>query len=240
MIESLIERHFRGFRARNILDVGPGYSQFSRLAARITGATTITFLDCDKEVLEWQASECKRANISAEFISVMLDAEDLSRVKGSYDIIHCQELLEHLPNAKEVLLALRKILAPGGRMIITVPTKVSERLLKFINSSYMKDELHGHVNEFDRESISDLIRSANLSILSFIPTQPHYFLSHLWLFGSRMNIEGSTGKVLTGGVRGRFFGIITSWSRTLFLLTGPDFWGRLLPRNYFIIVAEHR
>ncbi len=235
MIEYLIEKHLRGARARKILDVGPGYSNFSRLAARITGATSITYLDFDKAVLDYQAAECRKVKVAADFISVALEADDLSRIKGSYDIIHCQELLEHLPNAKEVFFELRKLLAPGGRMIVTVPTKVSERILKFVNPSYMKNEPHGHVNEFNRESITGLIRGAGLSVTTFVPTQPHYFLSHIWLFGSRMKIEGSTGKILTGGIRGRIFGIITSWSRKFFMLTGPEFWGKLFPRNYFIV-----
>ena len=123
-------------------------------------------------------------------------------------------------------------------MIVTVPTKVSERILKFINPSYMRDEPHGHVNEFDGKDIMSLLREEHLSILTFIPTQPHYFLSHIWLFGSRMKIEGSTGKILTGGIRGRIFGIITFWGRKFFMLTGPEFWGRIFPRNYFIVAAE--
>ena len=238
MIEELIRKHLRGLNAENVLDVGPGYANFSRTVAETTGATQITFVDCDPSVLAWQTEECSKVNMHSSSLLVALDIEGISSVTGTYDVIHCQELLEHLSNAPDVLGALAKLLSPNGRMIITVPTKHSERWMAWINPSYMKNETHGHLNVFDEPSLRGLLTAAGLELMEFIPTQPHYVVAHTWLFGTRMNIEGSTGKVLSRGFRGFVFNYLLRFSRAFFMLTGPKFWGRVLGRNYFIVARK--
>jgi 2-polyprenyl-3-methyl-5-hydroxy-6-metoxy-1,4-benzoquinol methylase len=238
MLEQLLRESLGGVRAKTILDVGPGYAEFSRIAARITGATHITFLDFDEKVLAWQIDRCRASSIEASPWLERLDTADPVSFSPRFDIIHCQEVLEHLPNSERLLETLATLLNPGGRMIITVPTAISERWLKRINPSYMRDDPHGHVRLFDRKSLTEAIQGAGLRILSFVPTQPHYFLSHTWLFGTRMAIEASTGRILTRGLRGLVLGHLTSLSRGFFRLTGGRMWGRILPRNYFVVATK--
>ena len=239
MIDSLIQKHLHAFNGKSILDVGPGYADFSRIAARIIDASSITFLDCDPAVLEWQAQKCKESQIEASMLTVSLESSELSKIAGQFDLIHCQEVLEHLTNADAVLRELVRLLRPGGRMIITTPTKRSERWLKFIDPSYMRNEPLGHVNEFDEPTLRQMLTQAGLDILAFEPTQPHYFLAHTWLFGTRMRIEGSSGRILTGGFRAVVLNGILRTAKTFFDATGPSFWGRVFPRNYFVIGTRH-
>jgi SAM-dependent methyltransferase len=237
MIDGLLEKYLQGRSAASVLDVGPGYGRFSRVAAKVTGACKVTYLDYSREVLDWQAAECRKAGIEAEGVQMVLDVGTVSTLRGCYDLILCQEVLEHLADAKGVLRALAGRLSPGGRFVITVPTQRSERWLKRINPHYMRDEPHGHVQEFDEPGLRALLDSAGLVPLVFVPTQPHYFLRHIWVFGTRMKVEGSTGRILTGGFR-RFIGArLTDYSRRFFLATGPRFWGRILARNYFVIAV---
>ena len=235
MIDNLIRQHLEGFSARRILDVGPGYSAFSRTAAVTTGAEEITYLDFDQKVLAWQLEEARSAGIRAVAVTLRLDETGLADLPGPFDIIHCQEVLEHLPNAPAVAAALRQQLSESGRMIITVPSRLSERWLKFLNPAYMKDEPFGHVNQYDRRGLLKLLTDAGLTPIVVIPTQPQYFIAHTWFYGSRMQSEPSSGKVLTGGVRGAIFSRLIRGSRWFFEKTGPSFWGGLLPRNYFVV-----
>jgi SAM-dependent methyltransferase len=239
MIDVLIREHLKGFTAQRILDVGPGFSSFSRSAAAVTGAREITFLDFDAKVLDFQLAETARAGITGTGVTLRLDAADLGTLNGPFDLIHCQEVLEHLPNAEQVLTALAAKLAPTGRMVITVPTRVSERWIKAINPSYMRDEPFGHVNEFDRADIEHLLGRAGLQPLVLVPTQPHYFVAHTWFYGVRMKSEPSSGRILTGGIRGAVYSRLFRGARWFFSLTGPRFWGRIMPRNYFIIAAAN-
>jgi cyclopropane fatty-acyl-phospholipid synthase-like methyltransferase len=238
MIEPLMKKHLKGFKAKNILDVGPGYSNFARNVAKITGATEIEYFDCDSKVLDWQIQESKKDDIEANGLSINLNSNNLNKLKKSYDIILCMELLEHLSNVRETIISLRKLLSQNGRIIVTVPTKKSERWLKKINPSYMKNEPYGHVREFDEQGIKNLLNKAGFEIVVFIPTQPHYFIMHTWIFGSRMRVENSTGKIITKGMRARIGDLIFRASRKIFLLTDAEKWGRIFPRNYFIIAKK--
>lgn len=239
MIEDLVARHLRGIHCDSILDVGPGYAEFSRIAARVTGASSITFADCDPAVLSWQADRCREEGMNARILTMLLDSRTVGSIKERFGVILCQEVLEHLPDAGETLHALASLLLPEGRIVITVPTRRSERVLRFLNPSYMRDEPHGHVNEFDRTALRDLVRKAGLSALVFAPAQPQYFVAHSWLAATRMKLEGSTGKILTGGVRGFVFGNLLKYSRLFFVATGLRLWSHLLPRNYFVIAGRH-
>jgi SAM-dependent methyltransferase len=239
MIDTLLEDAFRGLRAESILDVGPGYSSFSRITAHVTGAREITFLDVNSDVLAWQAQRTHAAGLVPRVIGELLDPMRLDAMTERYDIIHCQEVLEHLPDAAHVLACLARLLSAQGRVIITVPTRMSERWLSFLNPSYMKDEPYGHVNRFSAEELRTLVRNAGLELLLFRPIHPDFFVGHSWLAGTRMRIEGSTGSVLTKGPRGFIYGNLTKYSRIFFRLTGRGFWERLIPRNYFIIARRH-
>lgn len=239
MIDELVAASLRGVRCDNILDIGPGYADFSRIAARVTGAQSITFVDCDNDVLQWQSRQCREAGIDARLLPVLLDAATVASIRERYGLIHCQEVLEHLPDAPEVLRALAGLLIPGGRIIITVPTRRSERLLRFLNPSYMRNEPHGHVNEFDEAALRALIARAGLAVLTFAPAQPQYFIGHTWLAATRMKIDGSTGKILTRGVRGFVFGNLVKYSRLVFTATGLALWSRVFPRNYFVVAGRH-
>jgi len=239
MIEKLITEHLRGIRCSRILDVGPGYADFSRLAAGITGARQITFADCDEAVLRWQADRCLEQGIDARTMSMPLDGSSVAALGDRFDLIHCQEVLEHLTDARGVLRALAGLLTKGGRIVITVPTRRSERWLRFLNPSYMRNEPNGHVNEFYEADLRTLITEAGLDVIVFIPAQPHYFVAHSWLAATRMMIDGSTGQVLTRGIRGFVFGNLAKYSRLLFNATNPDWWSRHMPRNYFVIAIPH-
>jgi SAM-dependent methyltransferase len=233
-----MEKHLKGLSARTLLDVGPGYSPFGLLAARLTGATEITMLDCDLKVLAAQATKYIEAGRTAVSVRNFLSAGAIGRLTGTFDLILCQEVLEHLADAEKVLAALANKLTADGRIVITVPTKFSERWLKRINASYMKNEENGHVRQFDRKALLAALEASQLAPLVFVSTQPHYLLGHTWLFGTRMKVEGSSCKVITGGLRGFVFGRLVRWSFRFFMLTGPEPWGRLLPRNYFLVAQK--
>lgn len=239
MIESLLREHLAGFRAGRVLDVGPGYSAFSRLAAATTGATSVTYIDCNPDVLAWQSAECGKRGLQAECLQFPLQPAALAALTGSYDLILCMEVFEHLANAEEILAVLVQHLSVGGRMVVTVPTKRSEQWLKRINPEYMENDPYGHVRQFDEEGLRGLIGQSGLQTVLFLPTQSHFFVAHTWFFGTRMRVEESTGKILTKGIRGFVGRKLFKFTKALFRLTGQKRWNALLPRNYFV-VAEKR
>lgn len=239
MIHYWLNRHLKDIRARTILDVGPGYNTFAIYAAQFTGAQTITFVDYSREILNWQITECEKANLEARTVQADLNQCAETELPGPFDLILCQEVLEHLPQAGQLLSHLARQLSPEGAMVITVPTGISERFIAWLNPAYMKNEPCGHVNQFGRAELVALLNQAGLRSEVFLPIQPHYFIGHLWLFGSRVRIEGASGTILVHDWRTRVFKWLVRGSRFFFRHTFPRFWGRCFPRNYFII-ARHK
>jgi SAM-dependent methyltransferase len=238
MIERLIEEHLKGFTGTRILDVGPGYSEFSRCSARVIGASSITILDNDADVLAFQAERNRLEGIRTESISALIGTDTIGALAGQFDLIHCQEVLEHLPEAEVVLAALASKLTKRGRVIVTVPTARSERIIRFINPGYMRHEQFGHVREFDGEGLRKILAQAGLVPEILIPAQPHYFLAHLWFFGTRTPLQGSTGRVSGVGFRQKVFALVLRSTSGAFAATGFRFWSRLFPRNYFAIARR--
>jgi SAM-dependent methyltransferase len=238
VIDHWLKVYLKDVRADTILDVGPGYNHFSRVVAKVTGATEVTYLDFDQAILTFQVEEARRVGLNAISVSELLLPDKPLQLPGKYDIILCQEVLEHLGHAEQVLQMLANHLTDSGRIVITVPTRLSERLLKFVNSNYLANEPYGHVREFSEQSLRQLVSEAGLKPIVLFPVQPHYFVSHLWLFGSRMQVEGSSGKVLTQDWRAKVLIRLLRTSEKVFAATGPKWWGRLFPRNYFLIAQK--
>jgi len=61
--------------------------------------------------------------IDGNEVDVVLDAEDLLTLypKNSFDCVVCVETLEHVKNPLKIVENMRKVLKPGGWMIITTP-----------------------------------------------------------------------------------------------------------------------
>jgi SAM-dependent methyltransferase len=89
-----------------VLDAGAGEAPYREL-----------FLHCDYVTSDWANSPhpgARRADIIAS-----LDA--LPVPDGSFDAVLCTEVLEHVANPSSVLRELYRVLAPGGRLWLTVP-----------------------------------------------------------------------------------------------------------------------
>ena len=238
MIAFWMSKTLAGHTADSILDVGPGYNTFALEAARITGARNLYFLDYSRSVLDWQVEQSEKAGLQAVPIQADLNQNARTELPGPFDLILCQEVLEHLPHAEDFLRHLAGSLAPEGRLVITVPTRISEQIIRLLNPGYMKDEPYGHVNRYNQAGLRRLLASAGLQDEVLLPIQPHYFLAHLWLFGTRVPIEGASGKILRHDWRTRVFSRLLNGGRAFFHRTFPRFWGRCFPRNYFVVARR--
>jgi hypothetical protein len=110
--------------------------------------------------------------------------------------------------------------------------------MRRLNPSYENDQEHGHVREFDEQELNRVMAQAGLAPIVFIPTQPHYFISHVWMHATRMKVEMATGSLRTRGLRFLIWGRLTYYFKRLFMATNPEWWGRRFPRNYFVVARK--
>lgn len=78
------------------------------------------------------------------------DAERLPFADGTFDAVICAELLEHVFDPRQVVREIRRVLRPGGRVLITVPFLVP---------------IHGDPGDFGRYTDAFWIRV--LALLGF-------------------------------------------------------------------------
>jgi len=92
---------------RRVLDVGCGYGHLGSVLARrgfiVTGV--------DHPGVEH----------SPEIDFVAADLDDMPPLKGTFDFILCGDVLEHLRDPLRMLQEFRRLLAPGGALIASLP-----------------------------------------------------------------------------------------------------------------------
>jgi 2-polyprenyl-3-methyl-5-hydroxy-6-metoxy-1,4-benzoquinol methylase len=109
-----------------LLDYGCGDGTFLAL----TGGTFAAAVGADVD--EKQLADCRaRFGATAGLTFVHTSALDQPEHDGAYDTVMCMEVLEHCPEAERVrvLDALRRLTAPGGRIVISVPIEIGPALL---------------------------------------------------------------------------------------------------------------
>ena len=72
------------------------------------------------------------------------DALALPFPDGTFDRVIAAEVLEHIPDDDQAIRELVRVLRPGGRIAVTVPTRWPERICWALDSSY-HDTPGGHV-----------------------------------------------------------------------------------------------
>ena len=92
-------------------------------ATEISGRSVLHFApeDCVRRVIEPLAGKYVSADISDHrTIDLTLNIEDIELPDGSFDVAVCSHILEHVDDAK-ALSQLRRILKPGGLLLVMVP-----------------------------------------------------------------------------------------------------------------------
>jgi|GEM_PF-359944 len=143
-----------GSPGRRLLDFGSGPGGFVRLADEAGWEAT---------ALELNQTSSKQ--LAAEGYQVIVKHLELSDLPPrSFDLISFWEVLEHLPDPRSVLLEARRLLTPGGLMLIMVPNAGSlvTRLLHERSNTFGG---HSHLNHFHAPSLTRLLESANLKLV---------------------------------------------------------------------------
>jgi SAM-dependent methyltransferase len=129
-----------------VLELGAGYCDFSN---NIRAATKVA-MDID-------AGGKKRAG--AGVLTEVGDCANLDRFEGaSFDTVFASNLLEHLdrPHTLELLDGVRRVLRPGGRLVLVQPN------FRLRPREYFDD--YTHVQIFTDRSLPDLLASVGFTV----------------------------------------------------------------------------
>jgi ubiquinone/menaquinone biosynthesis C-methylase UbiE len=102
---------------RKVLDAACGEGYGSALLA--ASASSVTGVDLDRAAIEHASSRYRSGNLQFE----TADCLDLPFEEAAFDAIVSFETLEHLEDQRRLLAGFRRVLRPGGFLLISTPDK---------------------------------------------------------------------------------------------------------------------
>ena len=111
--------HFGIIKLDKILDLAcgiehPGY----RAIANLSQTKHIVALDTDKRLLD------NGIEYPGKVYKVIGDATNTGLKKESFDVISCVSFLEHIPNWKDAIREIYRLLIPGGMAFVTIDISI--------------------------------------------------------------------------------------------------------------------
>lgn len=103
---------------RRLLDIGCGTGT---LAARVVGADLpfeVIGLDYSLPMCRQGEQKAIQAGVAHRVWFVNADSEHLPFDDASFDVVTCSNSFHHYPHQQETILQMRRVLAPGGRLML--------------------------------------------------------------------------------------------------------------------------
>jgi 2-polyprenyl-3-methyl-5-hydroxy-6-metoxy-1,4-benzoquinol methylase len=117
--------------------------------------------------------------LSAEGIAACSIDEVERLPDGSFDVIRLEHVLEHLPQPVPTLTLLRRLLVPGGWLVLTVPSILPWREREDLDRSPDRAHLQipVHLAHHSEMSLLQLLEEAELSVVAMKATKVERFLT---------------------------------------------------------------
>ena len=168
------------------LDVGCGGGILSDAMAR-KGADVVGS-DLAQASLEAAANHAQTNGVSLEYICV--DTERVAAEQpGSFDIVTCLELLEHVPEPANIVNACARIVRPGGSVFFsTINRNLKSFLMAIVGGEYLLRILPKGTHTYDRlirpSELASWCRHADLQFLNLSGLHYNPFTNTYWLGGN--------------------------------------------------------
>jgi SAM-dependent methyltransferase len=142
---------------KRVLDAGCGAGYGS---AELAGqADSVTGADLAAEAVDFAREHYRLPNLAFEQAS----CERLPHPDACFDLVVAFEVIEHLDRWREFLLEARRVLAPGGQLIVSTPNK-----LYYTESRGVHGANPFHVHEFDFEEFRGALESVFPHVTLFL------------------------------------------------------------------------
>lgn len=156
-------------RGKRVLDAGCGAGYGSAELAAV--ALSVAGVDVAPEAIGFAREHYRLPNLEFEQASCIA----LPHPDGCFDLVVAFEVIEHLENWREFLLEARRVLAPGGQLIVSTPNK-----LYYTESRGAEGANPFHVHEFEFAEFGNELRAVFPHVSLFLENhvegvsfQPH-------------------------------------------------------------------
>jgi SAM-dependent methyltransferase len=141
-----------------VLDLGCGAGRFLRALQR-AGAQPVGV-----EIAE-AAAERARGNAPDADVRLLEPDGSLPLGHGEIDLVWCSEVLEHIADTGHALLEARRVLRPGGRLLVTVPYhgRAQAAAIALTRFEIHYDPLGQHLRFYTRRSLTGALAAAGFT-----------------------------------------------------------------------------
>ena len=178
---------FVPLKDKHVLDVGCGGGILSdamaRAGAQVTGIDLATK---SLKVAQLHALETQTPNVSYREVS----AEALAAEKpGSFDVVTCMEMLEHVPDPASIVQACATLVKPGGWVFFsTLNRNPKSFLFAIVGAEYVLNLLPKGTHEFAKfikpSELANHCRDAGLNLQASKGLQYNPITRRYWLDGN--------------------------------------------------------
>jgi 2-polyprenyl-6-hydroxyphenyl methylase/3-demethylubiquinone-9 3-methyltransferase len=173
---------------KRVLDVGCGGGILSESLA--SHGARVTGIDMAEKPLQVARLHQFESNLEIDYqltsIEALSDALDAEQA-GTFDVITCMEMLEHVPNPQSVINACRRLLKPDGELFLsTINRNPKAYALAVIGAEYILKLLPRGTHDYDKfikpSELARWLREAGFDIqdmagLSYNPLTEVYALT---------------------------------------------------------------
>lgn len=198
-MEPLIN-YFIDIKAKNILDVGTGEGGFLPVLLKTFPGAIITGIDPNTDSLK--VSEQKFPGI--RFLE--MEAEKLHFDDDQFDVVSISMALHHLPKIKKALKEIKRVVKPGGFIIINEPVSDNLNPAQEVYKMYHHfrsriDRLMGtyHRQTFTCNAILQMLKTAELPVQFYFENR---YYSHLSKFNGELEVRVEKMKEMLENIKG--------------------------------------
>ena len=149
-----------------VLDVGCGAGLLSEAMAQAGG--DVTAIDLAPNLLKVARLHGLETDIKVDYRETAVEA--LAEVQpGSFDVVTCMEMLEHVPDPASIIEACARLLKPGGRLFVSTLNRTAAAFaLAIVGAEYVARLLpkgtHQYRDFIKPSELAGWLRSAGLDL----------------------------------------------------------------------------
>jgi 2-polyprenyl-3-methyl-5-hydroxy-6-metoxy-1,4-benzoquinol methylase len=158
-IDSYVTNFLGDVAGRTILDLCCGAG---RLPLSVTNAGAVVGIDISKVALD-RATAAYSDRPAFKF--AVMDAHALGFAPASFDIVTFTEAIEHVHDAPRVIAEIKRVLKPGGYLLVTTANSNSLHLIMTRKLGYPSFKTSfQHVKEFSFDEVRTLLQDSGFTV----------------------------------------------------------------------------
>ena len=138
----------QGLANKRVLDVGCGGGILAEsMAAR---GARVTGIDMGREPLQVARLHALESGIELSYRQLTVEAL-ADELPGSFDVVTCMEMLEHVPDPASVVAACARLVRPGGQLFFSTINRTAKSwLLMIAGAEYLLQMVPKGTHQHDR------------------------------------------------------------------------------------------